>query len=161
MPATNINPINIDRDRLNSKINNEIIYLEIDLNSLNDLSEDLITKHRKHSKDHTFIKYSPVSEFPSSCRDLSFSIKNIDKYYEIQKYLLAYKSNLIKEIFIFDFYNNKNNDEIKLGFRFVFQSKDRTLNDIEIDQEMNKIISLCLKNGFCVDPRFVKFNNSL
>ena len=99
----------------------------------------------QRSKDHNFIKYRPISEFPSSSRDLSFSIKNIDKYYEIQEYLLAYKSDLIKEIFIFDFYNNKKNNEIKLGFRFIFQSNSRTLNDIEIDQEMDKIVSLSLK----------------
>ena len=107
LPAANINPTNIDRKSLNTKLNNDIIYLEIELNALINLAPDLATNKKKLSKEHNFVKYSPVSEFPSSSRDLSFSIKNIDSYYEIQEYLLAYKSNLIKEIFIFDFYNNQ------------------------------------------------------
>jgi phenylalanyl-tRNA synthetase beta chain len=140
LPTTNINPINIDRKSLNTKLNNEIIYLELELNSLNDLAPDLISNQKRYSKDYNFIKYSPVSEFPSSSRDLSFSIKNIDKYYEIQEYLLAYKSNLIKEIFIFDFYNNQKNNEIKIGFRFIFQSTTSTITENEVNDVMETII---------------------
>ena len=138
---TNINPINIDRKGLNTKLNNEIIYLELELNLLNGHSVDLIKKQKKHPKHHKFIKYIPVSEFPSSSRDLSISIKNIDKYYEIQEYLLSYKSNLIKEIFIFDFYKNQKNNEIKIGFRFVFQSHQATITFIEINDIMQDIMA--------------------
>ena len=140
----NINPINIDRKSLNTKLNNDIIYLELELNTLNNFGQDLINKKKKHSKEHNFIKYSPISEFPSSSRDLSFSIKNIDKYYEIQEYLLAYKSDLIKEIFIFDFYNNQKNNEIKLGFRFIFQSKTSTITESEVNNIMEDIINYTL-----------------
>ena len=140
LPTTNINPINIDRKSLNTKLDNEIIYLELELNSLNDLVPHLISNQKRYSKEPNFIKYSPVSEFPSSSRDLSFSIKNIDKYYEIQEYLLAYKSDLIKEIFIFDFYNNQKNNEIKLGFRFIFQSTTSTITENEVNNVMEAII---------------------
>ena len=139
-PAKNINPINIDRKSLNTKSNNEIIYLELELNSFNDLSPNFLSNQKRNSKDYNFIKYSPVSEFPSSSRDLSFSIKNIDKYYEIQDYLLAYKNDLIKEIFIFDFYNNQKNNEIKLGFRFIFQSTTSTITENEVNNVMEAII---------------------
>jgi len=140
LPETNINPLNIDRKSLNTKLNNEIIYLELELNSLNDLNPHFKNNQKSNLKEHNFIKYSPVSEFPSSYRDLSFSIKNIDKYYEIQEYLLAYKSNLIKEIFIFDFYNNQKNNEIKLGFRFIFQSTTTTITENEVNNVMEAII---------------------
>ena len=140
LPATNINLIEIDRKNLNTKSNNEIIYLELELNSFNDLSPNFTSNQKRNSKDYNFIKYSPVSEFPSSSRDLSFSIKNIDKYYEIQEYLLAYKSDLIKEIFIFDFYNNQKNNEIKLGFRFIFQSTTSTITENEVNNVMEDII---------------------
>ena len=140
LPSAIINPINIDRKNLNTKLNNEIIYLELDLNLLNDLDPDLISNQKRHSKEHNFIKYSPVSEFPSSSRDLSFSIKSIDKYYEIQEYLLTYKNDLIKEIFIFDFYNNQENNEIKLGFRFIFQSTTSTITENEVNSVMEAII---------------------
>ena len=140
LPTLNINPINIDRKSLNTKSNNEIIYLELELNSFNDLSPNFLSNQKRNSKDYNFIKYSPVSEFPSSSRDLSFSIKNIDKYYEIQDYLLAYKNDLIKEIFIFDFYNNQKNNEIKLGFRFIFQSTTSTITENEVNNVMEAII---------------------
>jgi len=154
LPATNINPTNLDRKSLKTKLNNEIIYLELELNSFNDLSSDLISYKKRHSKHHNFIKYSPVSEFPSSSRDLSFSIKNIDKYYEIQEYLLAYKSNLIKEIFIFDFYNNQKNNEIKLGFRFIFQSNTSTITESEINKIMEDIIKSSLSIGSVSIPGY-------
>jgi len=141
LPETNINPVSIDRKNLNTKLNNEIIYLELELDSLRNSSLHLKNNQKRDYKDHNFIKYSPVSELPSSYRDLSFSIKNIDKYYEIQEYLLGYKSDLIKEIFIFDFYNNQKNNEIKLGFRFIFQSKTSTITESEINAIMDDIIS--------------------
>jgi len=156
LPATNINPINIDRKSLNTKLKNEIIYLELKLDSLNDLDSDLISKKNRHLKEHNFIKYSPVSEFPSSSRDLSFSIKNIDKYYEIQEYLLAYKSNLIKEIFIFDFYNNQKNNEIKLGYRFIFQSKISTITESEVNNIMEDIINHTLSMDSVTIPGLSK-----
>jgi len=140
-PKTSINPINIDRNSLNTKFKNEIVYLELELNSLNGLSTELESNQKNLPRKDDFIKYSPVSEFPSSSRDLSFSIKNIDKYYEIQEYFLSYKSNLIKEIFIFDFYNNKKNNEIKIGFRIIFQSHQVTITDNKINDIMESIMT--------------------
>ena len=107
-------------------------------------------------KNHNFIKYNPVSEFPSSFRDLSFSIKNIDKYYEIQEYLLTYKNNLIKEIFIFDFYNNQKNNEIKLGFRFIFQSTKSTITENEVNTVMEDIINHALSIDSVTIPGLLK-----
>ena len=45
---------------------------------------------------------------------------------------------------MFDFYINEKNDEIKIGYRFVFQSKDKTLTDSEIDILMKEIIKQSL-----------------
>jgi phenylalanyl-tRNA synthetase beta chain len=140
-PKTSINPINIDRNSLNTKLKNEIVYLELELNSLNGLSSELESNQKKLPRENDFIKYSPVSEYPSSSRDLSFSIKNTDKFHEVQEYFLSYKSNLIKEIFIFDFYNNKKNNEIKIGFRIIFQSHQATITDYEINNVIKDIIT--------------------
>jgi len=141
LPETTINPINIDRKGLNTKLNNEIIYLELELDSLSNFSLDLKNNKKRDYKDYNFIKYNPVSEFPSSSRDLSFSIKNIDKYYEIQDYLLGYKNDLIKEVFIFDFYINQKNNEIKIGFRFIFQSYQATITEKEVNNIMKVIMT--------------------
>lgn len=143
-PNLNIDPEIIDRKALNTKINNEIVYFEIDIDLLKVHMSKNPNNEKKYFKENNFIKYCPISEFPSSTRDLSFSIKDIDKYYEIQDYLLNYKSTLIKEIYIFDFYNNVKNKEIKLGFRFVFQSKKSTITESEVNDEMDTIINNAL-----------------
>ena len=156
LPTTNINPISIDRKNLDTKLKNEIIYLELELNTLNDFGVELIGNQKSYSKKQNFITYNPVSEFPSSSRDLSISIKNIDKYYEIQEYLLGYQSNLIKEIFIFDFYNNQKNNEIKLGFRFIFQSKKSTITENEVSSIMEDIINHTLTIDSVTIPGLTK-----
>ena len=43
-------------------------------------------------------------------------------------------------MFIFDFYK-KDNKNIKLGFRFIFQSIHSTLTDNDIEQEISSLIS--------------------
>ena len=51
---------------------------------------------------------------------------------------------MIKEIFIFDFYHNKDKDEIKIGFRFVFQSNSSTITEKEVNNIMSRIIEEAL-----------------
>ena len=41
---------------------------------------------------------------------------------------------------MFDFFDNKKTGEIKVGYRFIFQSAHKTLKDIEIDEYAKKII---------------------
>ena len=42
---------------------------------------------------------------------------------------------------LFDFYNNERKNEIKIGFRFIFQSSISTITEKQVTQIMNKIIS--------------------
>ena len=51
----------------------------------------------------------------------------------------------LKDLFIFDFYENKDKNIYKVGFRFIFQSKEKTLEDKEIDAEMSKIFNTLLE----------------
>ena len=131
---------NINRDDLESKLNNEIIYVEIDLNSQKNINTKLIDQNKDNS-DSNFIKYEPISLFPSSFRDLSFAVKDKDSYNNLQKFLLNYKSDIIKEIFVFDFFYNEQKEEIKIGFRFVFQSKISTITDTQVNMIMDEIIN--------------------
>ena len=50
-------------------------------------------------------------------------------------------NDLLTESFIFDFFQNKKLNLLKLGFRFKFQAADKSLTDEEIDQIMDKLIS--------------------
>ena len=38
------------------------------------------------------------------------------------------------------FFENVKKEELKIGFRFVFQSKDRTLTDSEVEKVLSDII---------------------
>ena len=87
----------------------------------------------------TLLSIKP-SNFPSSSRDLSFSIKDLEGYNDLQQYIFNYKNKFIKEIFIFDFFNNIKNNEIKLGIRFVFQSKESTITEKQVNKIMQDII---------------------
>ena len=130
------------RQNLDSKSKNPIIYSEIKIDSsfAVDYSYDNL-----NIKDINYKKYIPISEFPSSNRDLSFSIKDFSKCKTLEELMLNFENHLLKDAFVFDYYKNENLNEIKIGFRFVFQSKDSTITDDEIKNIMNSIISEALK----------------
>ena len=138
------NPHLINRDELETKLNNKIIYLEIDLNELENYDLETLNKEKLTFNKNNFKKYIPISSFPSSVRDLSFAVADKEKYLDLQNLLLDYKHVLIKEIFIFDFYHNENKDEIKIGFRFVFQSNSSTITETDVNNIMNEIIEKAL-----------------
>ena len=57
-----------------------------------------------------------------------------------------YRINWQKEVFVFDYYKNEKINEIKIGFRFIFQSKESTITDKEVDKVINNIINGALKH---------------
>lgn len=126
----------IPRDGLNSKSKNIITYLELNINLLK--CNYLLPSKKENSFD---INYIPVSDYPSATRDLSFSVTDNSKFEILQEYILSYRHNNLKEIYIFDFFYNEKKNEIKIGFRFVFQSNKKTLEDQEVNELMNIIIS--------------------
>ena len=48
-------------------------------------------------------------------------------------------------MFVFDYYFNEKKNEIKMGFRFVFQSHAHTITDKEVDDVMELIVNTALK----------------
>jgi phenylalanyl-tRNA synthetase beta subunit len=58
---------------------------------------------------------------------------------------LNYKNDIIKYVYIFDYFYNEKREEIKIGFRFVFQAKKTTLTSNQIDEVYNDIINKSLK----------------
>jgi len=90
--------------------------------------------------DKYFNKYKKISEFPSSYRDLSIATSNKLAFDTLMALFESYESELLKNKFLFDFYQDKNNKIIKIGYRFVFQSVNKTLNDKEIDGELKRFI---------------------
>ncbi len=127
----------IDRKDINTKINDSIFYCEINLENLT----SGIEKYNPISHPpKEFIKFKKISEFPSSYRDISYSIDGLSKITEIEGIISTIENKLIKELFIFDFYENIKTKTIKLGFRIIFQSYKKTLRDSEVERIMQDII---------------------
>lgn len=135
----------ISRDSLSSKINNEIISFEADIDTF---SEDVLDYNEVYSAPLSFNQYKQISDFPSSNKDISFSVKNYNKVTELKDFLLNYKNQYIKHVYIFDYFENKKNNEIKIGFRFTFQATENTLTAAQIDFVYNEIMNESVKiNG--------------
>ena len=87
-----------------------------------------------------FVKYQPVSEYPSSSRDFSFSIESPKQYNNVISSIQNFHDDNLKDFFIFDFYINKKNGEIKVGVRLIFQSTLCTLSEAEIKKSTKKLL---------------------
>lgn len=132
----------IPRQSLNSKSKDPIFYSEIEIDQHFEVESSF---DNLNINNISHIKYVPISEFPSSNRDLSFSIKDFSKCKQLEDLILNYRDKLLKEVFVFDYYKNEKTSEIKIGFRFIFQSKESTITDTEVIEVMNSVISDALK----------------
>ena len=127
----------ISRTELKTKKKDKIFYTEISIDKL----PKHIFEDSESSLDHiNFIKYQSVSEFPSSTRDFSFSITDIKKYDDVINHLSDLNDKNLKDAFIFDFYENKKLNEIKVSIRLIFQSNFNTLSEEEIQKSVNKLL---------------------
>ena len=138
LPNENLEFSLLNRKSLNTKVKNEIICCEIDIASF---SSDVLSFKETSKPPESFIEYTPISDLPISIRDLSFSIRDFTELDKLQKYILEFEHELLKDVFIFDYFNNEKNAEIKIGFRFVFQSADTTITELQVNKIINVIIS--------------------
>jgi phenylalanyl-tRNA synthetase beta chain len=132
----------LSRELLDTKIKNEIVTLEVDIDKF---SSNILSYKEVSKAPKSFAQYSPISDLPSSYKDISYLIKDYSKTQELQDLLLNYHSDILKSVYIFDYFKNEMRDEIKIGFRFIFQSKKTTLNSAEIDSVYNDIVDQSLK----------------
>ena len=138
----------LSRDLLDTKIKNEIVILEVNIDNF---SEDILSYKELSRPPENFNQYSPISDLPSSFKDISFSLKDFSKIQDLQDLLLKYQSDIIKNVYIFDYFKNEKAQEVKIGFRFIFQSKISTLTSDQIEVVYNDIINDSLKiNGVTI-----------
>ena len=128
----------ISRNNLQTKKKDKIFYVEV---PINDIPEAFFMDLSAQKKNINFISYQPVSDFPSSIRDFSFSVTNLVMLDKVIESLDNISDEIIKDVFIFDFYKNKKTNSVKLGYRFIFQSLDKTLSDNEINEKIQEIIN--------------------
>ena len=138
----NFNIEEISRDDLSTKKSDPIFYAEA---CVDDINSEFLKGEEINKPDINFIKYNPVSQYPSSTRDFSFAITNLSKVSEIIKYFEQLSDETIKDIFIFDFYKNIKTNSIKIGYRLVFQSTTKTLSEKDIQKKVTEVLDPVLK----------------
>tara|TARA_B110000259_G_scaffold143668_1_gene161817 strand:- start:4887 stop:6791 length:1905 start_codon:yes stop_codon:yes gene_type:complete len=129
--------INISKEDLDSKSKTKIFAIELSIKDINNNFDKNINISKK--KDE-YVQYKKISEFPSSSRDLSFSIEDSSVIEQTIKKLDSINVEHLKESFMFDYYKNSKTNITKVGYRFIFQSHDKTLTDTEIDKIINNIV---------------------
>ena len=94
-----------------------------------------------------FKKQSKISDFPASYRDLSFSLDNHENLGELSAIIKKHKetSELMTDCFIFDLFENKKQNILKVGYRFKFQSIENNITDEETEAVMNPLIKESLQ----------------
>ena len=128
--------LKIARNNVDSKSKDEIFYLEVELSRLAPYFKD----YELSNETNKFVKYSDISEFPSSTRDLSVLVGRIEDIEKVSKIIDDYNASILVDRFLFDFYENQVKNEIKVAYRLIFQSKENTLSDKDVDKEMNKMV---------------------
>ena len=132
----------IDRNSLDTKKKDKIYYVEI---SIELIPKSFFKNLSVNKKAINFVTYKPVSEYPSSTRDFSFSIDKLDKVNIVIALLDSISDDIVKDSFIFDFYKNEKTEIVKLGYRCIFQSNLKTLSDLDINKKVQEILSPILK----------------
>ena len=127
----------ISRADLKTKKKDKIFYTEV---LIKNIPVDLYINFKPNVGQINFIKYQPISEFPLSVRDFSFSIIDFNKYNKVINLISNLDDDILKRAYIFDFYENKKLKEIKVGVRLIFQSVLCTLSDEEIQKTANKLL---------------------
>ncbi|MFA5386368.1 MAG: phenylalanine--tRNA ligase subunit beta [Candidatus Paceibacterota bacterium] len=89
-------------------------------------------------------EYEPLSKFPAATRDISVLVKSSARIGDIMQEIESVDPILINDIDLIDEYEGEHFEENKksLTFRIVFQHKDRTLTDKEVDEKMARIHSV-------------------
>lgn len=85
--------------------------------------------------------FTPLPVFPTTRRDISILVKEELKIADIEALIWKKGGEFLKECRFYDLYKGKNIDKglKSITFNLVFQAKDRTLQDVEIDNTMTAI----------------------
>tara|TARA_B100000963_G_scaffold361536_1_gene397521 strand:+ start:1462 stop:3369 length:1908 start_codon:yes stop_codon:yes gene_type:complete len=127
----------VHREDLKTKKREKIFYTEI---SFEDIPDTLFKETKSANNLTNFIRYNPVSDYPSSIRDFSFSIENLEQYNIVISLIDNFDNENLKDSFIFDFYLNEKLGEIKVGIRLIFQSTFKTLSEEDIQASIREIL---------------------
>ena len=87
-------------------------------------------------------EYQPICPFPAVVRDISLMVPKEVKTVEILNKINMKGGILIKDIELFDIYQNISEDRKSLAFHIIYQATDRTLLSEEVDKIQQEIIKI-------------------
>lgn len=98
------------------------------------------------------IKFKEMSKYPSVSRDLAFVVDENQESKAIMDIIKNIAGKLLVDVDMFDLYQGVNKEENKksLAYSFTLQDFNKTLNEEEINNIMNKIVEEVLKNNLGV-----------
>ncbi|OIN98225.1 phenylalanine--tRNA ligase subunit beta [Candidatus Desantisbacteria bacterium CG1_02_38_46] len=118
------------------KLSQEVYFFEIELECVKDFRE--LEK-----------RYKPFSKFPSIRRDSALLVPVDISAHEVKDLIEKEGGNILTEIFLFDYYQG---EQVPLGFKslafsFVYQSREKTLTDEEVNVLHFRIIQRLSEKG--------------
>jgi phenylalanyl-tRNA synthetase beta chain len=95
------------------------------------------------------IKFKEISKYPSVNKDLAFVMKKSTQSSDIANIIKKIGGRMLSNLDIFDLYIGENvkEDEKSIAFALTFADPTRTLNDEEVTNVINKIVSEVEKTG--------------
>ena len=111
-------------------IDQSVFYAELDW--------DFIVKITKEHRT----KFKEISKFPSVKRDLALLIDKSVSYADLHQSVKKLNLNSLKSVQLFDVYEGDKLPQGKKSYAmsFTLQNEEKTLNDKEIDEIMQKLI---------------------
>lgn len=135
--------INVNNDivgivgKIHPEVENEDVYvMEINLDKL---------LNKRVGK----MKFKEISKFPTIKKDLAILLDKDIASKEVEVKIKKKAGSLLQEIKVFDVYEGKNIDKNKrsIAYSLTFGNEKRTLNDDEVNNIMENIISSLENNG--------------
>lgn len=95
------------------------------------------------------VKYEGIAKFPSVNRDISLLMNKNILAGDIEKVIKENSSNILENLELFDIYEGDkiDNDKKSLAYSLTFRNKEKTLEESEITNVMNNILSELEKVG--------------
>jgi len=86
-------------------------------------------------------EFMPLPKYPAVIRDISILVDLDTKVDEVMKVIYDVSPKYVEDVDLFDIYVGENLEERKksLAFHIIFQAKDHTLTDKEVEDELKKI----------------------
>ena len=92
------------------------------------------------------VTYEPFSLYPSVTRDVALWVPVSISTLEVETRLKDVAGDLCVMVTLFDTFTKE--DRTSLGFRLVFQSKQKTLTASEVDERMTAVYNACNESGW-------------